>query len=112
MSTRVLYQDRTVALTEETLVLRGFTKVLGRARRIQLDQIESFRLRPQSDFPNGQLPKWGVDDRGVWYTRDPRRWRRQAAIEVKFTNGDEVGFSPAHVQRFRELLIHHGVKEA
>jgi len=111
LSSRVLYQDRTVALTEETLVLRGFTKVLGRARRIQIDQITSFRLRPQSEFPNGQLPKWGIDDRNVWYTRDSRRWRRQSAIEVTFINGETVGFSPAHANRFQELLLQLGVKE-
>jgi hypothetical protein len=109
---RVLYQDRTAALTEETIVLRGFTKVLGRARRISLSQIASFRVRSLADFPNEQLPRWGVDDRGVWYTRDPRRWRRQTAIELTFVNGEEVGFTPAHGHRFQDLLHQLGVKEA
>ena len=112
MSNRVLYQDRTAALTDETIVLRGFTKVLGRARRIQLDQVASFRLRPQSDFPNEQLPRWGVDDRGVWFTRDSRRWRRQFALELTFASGETVGFSPAHAHRFRELLVQLGVRES
>jgi hypothetical protein len=112
MSNRVLYQDRTVALTDEALVLRGFTKVLGRSRRIQISQIASFRLRPQSEYPNERLPKWGIDDRGVWFTRDPRRWRRQSAMEITFDNGETVGFSPAHANRFRELLAGLGVKES
>ena len=109
---RILYQDRVCGLTEETLVLHGFTKILGRPRRIELKHIVSFQLRSADEFPNHSLPKWGVDDRGVWYTRDPRRWRRQHSIEITFDNNERVGFTPAHPTRFRDLLRHVGVSEA
>jgi hypothetical protein len=112
MSSRILYQDRTVALTDEAMVLRGFTKVLGRPRRVQLGQITSFAVLPESDFPNDRLPKWGVDDRGVWFTRDSQRWRRHHAIEITFANGETVGFTPAHPTRVRELLVRLGVSES
>ena len=112
MSSRILYQDRAAALSDEALVLRGFTKILGRPRRVELSRIVSFRLRAANEFPNEQLPTWGLDDRGVWFTRDPRRWRRTTAIEVTFDNGEAVGFSPAHASRFRDLLLELGVNEA
>ena|SRR5665811_953449 len=110
MSVHVLYQDRTTALSDDAVILRGFTRILGRARRVQLSQISGYRVRHQSEFPNSQLPRWGLDDRGVWYTRDPRRWRRQASIEITFHNGEVFGFSPAHPTRFAELLNELGVK--
>ena len=110
MSSRVLYQDRTTALSDDALVLQGFTRILGRARRVQLSAIAGYRVRNQSEFPNSQLPRWGLDDRGVWYTRDSRRWRRHSAIEITFHNGDVFGFSPAHPTRFAELLNELGVK--
>lgn len=109
MSGRILYQDRVVALSEDAMVLRGFTKVFARPRRVRLDQIRSFRLRSETEFPDGRLPKWGVDDRGVWYTRDSRRWKRKESVEVTFLNGETVGFSPAHPQRFKELLQNLGL---
>ena len=111
MSSRILYQDRAAALSDEALVLRGFTKILGGKRRIPLAHIVSFRLRPSTDFPNEQIPKWGVDDRGVWYTRDAHRWRRRTAVELTFKNGETVGFSPAHPDRMRTLLLEIGLKE-
>jgi hypothetical protein len=112
VTTRVLYQDRTAALTDEAVVLRGFTRLFGRSRRVQLTQITSFHLRPASEYPNEQIPRWGVDDRGVWFTRDARRWRRRVAVELTFANGERVGFTPAHPNRFRELLMQLGVNEA
>ncbi len=112
MSSRILYQDRAAALSDEALVLRGFTKIIGRPRRVELPRIRSFRVRAANEFPSEHLPSWGLDDRGVWYTRDPRRWRRQIAIEVTLTNGETVGFTPAHASRFRDLLLELGVKES
>ncbi len=111
MSSRLLYQDRAVGLSDESLVLRGFTKMFGRPRRIPLNQIVSFRIRNRSDFPNEQLPRWGLDDRGVWYTRDARRWRRQSSVEVTLDDHQQVGFTPAHSGRVRELLIQLGISE-
>jgi hypothetical protein len=109
---RILYQDRVCGLTNDTLVLHGFTKILGRPRRIELKNIVSFLMRSSEDFPNHSLPKWGVDDRGVWYTRDPRRWRRHHSIEITFVSNERVGFTPAHPARFRDLLNQVGVTEA
>ncbi len=111
MSSRLLYQDHTAALTADALVLRGFTKILGRPRRIPITDIATFKLRDRTEFPNDLLPPWGVNDDGVWYTRDRRRYRRQASIELTFSNDHSVGFSPAHPTRFRELLLNLGVKE-
>ena len=111
MSSRMLYHDRVAALTDEALALRGFTKIFGRQRRVPLERITSFRLRPASDYPNEQIPAWGLDDRRVWFTRDPRRWRRTAAIEVTLDTEEIVGFSPAHPGRVRDLLVELGVTE-
>jgi hypothetical protein len=104
MSSRILYEDRVCGLTDESLVLRGFTKILGRTRRVELRNITSFTMRSAEEFPERRLPKWGIDDRGVWYTRDSRRWRRQHSIEITFDSGERVGFTPAHPARFRDLL--------
>lgn len=111
MSSRILYQDRAVALTSDAVVVRGFTKLFGRARRIDIGSISSFRVRQQSDFPDQQMPPWGVNDDGVWYTRDRRRFRRHVAIELTFANNESVGFTPAHGLRFRDLLLQLNVKE-
>lgn len=111
MSRRILYQDHTAALTDEALVLRGFTKFFGRSRRVALTGIKEFAMRDRAEFAQGQFPSWGVSDEGVWYTRDPRRYRRSTAIELVFTNGESVGFTPAHAGRFRDLLLQLGVKE-
>jgi len=111
MTNRILYQDRTAALMDDALVLRGFTKILGRPRRLALSQIVAFRVRERSDFPDEELPSWGKDDRGVWYTRDPRRWRRMQSIELTLDNGDQFGFSPAHLNRFRELMTQLNIPE-
>jgi hypothetical protein len=111
VSTHILYEDNTAALTSDAIVLHGFTKVLGRARRIPLNGITTFQLRGRSEFPKTQLPSFGMSDDGVWYTRDRRRFRRQIAIELTFANGERVGFSPAHAVRFRDLLVQHSVKE-
>lgn len=111
MSTHILYEDNTAALTSDTIVLRGFTKFLGRTRRIPLTGIVSFHVRERADFPHMQLPAHGTSDDGVWYTRDRKRFRRQAAIEVTFANGERVGFTPAHAHRVHDLLVAHHVKE-
>ena len=111
MSSHTLYDDHAVALTSDTLVLRGFTKFLGRARRIPLSNITNFRVRPRAQFDQNQLPGWGLNDDGVWYTRDRRRYRRDASIEIQFSSHEPVGFTPAHVARVRELLLKQGVTE-
>jgi hypothetical protein len=104
-----LYQDQTAALTSDALALKGFTKILGRRRRINIADISKVTLRERSEFPNGQLPHWGLDDNGVWYTRDRRRYRRATAVEITIVNGDVVGFTPAHASRLRDLLVSLGV---
>lgn len=111
MSNHLLYQDHSAVLTSEVLALRGFTKILGRARRVPLDQIVSFRVRQRSEFPDEQLPRWGLNEQGVWYTRDRHRWRCRATIELKFATREPVGFSPAHASRLRDLLVGLGVSE-
>jgi hypothetical protein len=111
MSNRILYQDHAVALTSDAIVVKGFTKILGRSRRIELAGLTSFRLREQSEFPNGQMPPWGLNDEGAWYTKDRRRFKRHQAIEVTFVNGETVGFTPAHASRFRDLLLHQNITE-
>lgn len=111
MSKKILYQDRTAALMDDALVLRGFTKILGRPRRLALGQIVAFRVRERADFPDGELPSWGKDDRGVWYARDPRRWRRARSIEIILDNGDQFGFAPAHPNRFKELMEQLNIPE-
>jgi hypothetical protein len=111
MASRIHYQDHTVALTDDAVILKGFTKILGRSRKVALSGVASFRMRDHAEFPSGQLPNWGVDDEGVWYTRDRRRFRRHLSIELTFTNGERIGFTPAHAARFRDLLIAHHIKE-
>jgi hypothetical protein len=111
LASRLLYHDRTIALTDEAMVIRGFTRILGRPRRVALADIVSFRLRERSNFPDGRLPPWGLDDEGVWYTRDRRRFRRAAAIELVLGDRVRVGFSPAHAGRVRDLLLQRGVTE-
>jgi hypothetical protein len=111
VSNRILYEDNTAALTSDALVLRGFTKIFGRPRRIPLSGVTTVHVRERSEFPNGQLPPFGITDDGVWYTRDRRRFRRHVAIELTFANGEKVGFTPAHASRLRDLLVQHNVKE-
>lgn len=111
MPTRILYEDNAVVLTSDELMLRGFTKFFARPRRVPLAGIANVHLRDRSEYPNGQLPRWGTSDEGVWYTRDRRRFRRQTAIELTFANGEKVGFTPAHAARVRDLLVQHSVKE-
>ena len=105
MATRTLYQDQSVSLTSDDLVIRGMSRVLGRTRRVPLTTILEFRLRSRAEYPDGQLPSWGKDDQGVWFTRDSRRWRRSVAFEISLTDGEVIGFSPAHPERLRDLLV-------
>jgi hypothetical protein len=66
-------------------------------------------IRDRSDFPSERLPEWGVDDEGTWFTRDSRRYQRQQAVILTFESGERVGLTPAHAQRFHDLLQQLGV---
>jgi hypothetical protein len=108
---RLLYQDHATALSSDAIVVRRFTKILGRSRRIALGDIEWFTVRDRSEFPEQRLPDWGVSHDGVWYTRDRSRWRCRGAVEMALRGGHVIGFTPAHPARIRDLLVRQGVKE-
>jgi hypothetical protein len=105
VATRTLYQDQSVSLTPEDLIVRGTSRILGRPLRIPLSAILEFRVRSRAEYPDNQLPAWGEDDRGVWFARDSRRWRRAQAFEITLSDGEIIGISPAHPERLRELLL-------
>lgn len=104
-----LYEDQTVALTSTALVLRGATRFLGRTRRVYVADLVTFELKHRAAYPNQQLPRRGKSETGVWFTRDPRRWKRSVAIEIHLKNGESLGFTPAHAGRVEELLTRLGV---
>jgi hypothetical protein len=104
-----LYHDRILTVTNSTLVVSGASKILGRRERIPLASVAGFRIRHESTYPNDQIPRQGLSDDNVWFTKDANRWRRHEAIEMVLKSGRAVGFTPAHSARVAEIFIKLGL---
>ena len=104
-----LYHDRILTVTSTSLVVSGVSRIFGRRERIPLEEIAGFRLRHESSYPHGQIPRQGLSDDNVWFTKDSNRWRRHEAIELLMKNGRAIGFSPAHASRVNEIFLKLGL---
>ena len=100
-----LYHDRILTITNSYLIISGVSRILGRRERIPVDAIAGFRLRDESTYPHGQIPRQGLSDDNVWFTKDSNRWRRHEAIEIVLHDGRAIGFSPAHASRVSDILL-------
>lgn len=104
-----LYHDRILTVTNTTLVLSGVSRILGRRERIAVEKVVGFRVRHESTYPHGQIPRQGLSDDNVWFTKDVNRWRRHEAIEIVLTSGRALGFTPAHTARVAGILVKLGL---
>ena len=104
-----LYHDRILTVTTSTLVISGVSRILGRRERIPVERVAGFRVRHESTYPHGQIPRQGLSDDNVWFTKDTNRWRRHEAIEIVLTSGRAIGFTPAHSARVAEILVKLGL---
>jgi len=104
-----LYHDRILTITNSSLIISGASRIFGRRERIPVELVAGFRLRDESTYPHGQIPRQGLSDDGVWFTKDSNRWRRHEAIEVVLRDGRAIGFSPAHAVRVSDILLKLGL---
>lgn len=104
-----LYHDRVLTVTNSSLVLSGVSRILGRRERIPVEVIAGFRVRHESSYPHGQIPRQGLSDDNVWFTKDANRWRRHEAVEIVLRDGRAIGFSPAHASRVSEIFLKLGL---
>ena len=104
-----LYHDRILTVTNSSLVVSGVSRIMGRRERIPLESIAGFRTRHESSYPHGQIPRQGLSDDNVWFTKDANRWRRHEAIEIVLHDGRAIGFSPAHASRVNDILLKLGL---
>ena len=104
-----LYHDRILTVTSSALIVSGVSRILGRRERFPVEAIAGFRLRHESTYPHHQIPRQGLSDDNVWFTKDSNRWRRHEAIEIVLRNGRAVGFSPAHASRVSDILLKLGL---
>lgn len=104
-----LYHDRILTVTNSSLVLSGVSRILGRRERIPVEAIAGFRLRQDDTYPHRQIPRQGLSDDNVWFTKDVNRWRRHEAIEIVLHDGRAIGFSPAHASRVHDIFLKLGL---
>jgi hypothetical protein len=107
-TSRPLYHDSVVKLSKEFLTVNGAGRFIPLARTWRLADISEFALIPREQYRYEQLPRWGRTEDNVWFTRDPRRWRRHFAVVISTPQG-KIGFSPTHAERFADLLHAAGI---
>jgi hypothetical protein len=104
-----LYHDRILTVTNSSLIVSGASRFLSRRERIPLDHVAGFRMRHESTYPHGKIPRQGLSDDNVWFTKDTNRWRRHEAIEIVLKDGRAIGFSPAHASRVNDIFLKLGL---
>lgn len=102
------YQDRSIAVTDDALTIRGYY-FPGTVKRIALGTIRSVR-RAELSALRGRGRIWGTANPGYWANFDPGRPGKSVAFLVDRGKAVKPFVTPDDPAAFEAALREHGIE--
>lgn len=110
MESKVLYSDKLVEITDETLLLRNYYFPFG-SKRVALSRVGSIAAM-QPTLRNGKWRIWGTFNFRTWFPRDWKRPSRDRIFVISFPNrGPRIGFTVEDSETVTRILGERGLLE-
>lgn len=104
----VLYADRLVEITDDSILLRDYYFPIG-SKRVRSDQIEYIRARPLTLW-TGAWRIWGTGDFITWFPADWNRPTRDTGfLLVRKAKTIRIGFTVEDSAAVKEILRRKGL---
>jgi hypothetical protein len=106
--TRVIYADRLVSITEESITFFAYSFPLEKSRRVAFADIDHITVTDPS-LASGKWRIWGSGDLDTWFPLDASRSSRDRIFTAVLKNGGmNVGFTVEDSSRVLAIFREHG----
>ena len=109
---KMIYQDRLVSITEDTIVFEHYYFPTGKSKVVRLDEIEWIQVK-KSTIMNGKWRIHGTGNFKIWFPQDFGRPKRDRIFFAGLTNQwVQIGFTAEDGERVEKIFRSMGfVKE-
>lgn len=105
---RVIYADRLISITEESITFFAYSFPLKKSRRVTFADIDHITVTELS-LSRGKWRIWGSGDPDTWFSLDTRRSARDRIFTAVLKNeGMNVGFTVEDSSRVLAIFREHG----
>ena len=99
----MLYDDGSLQITNDELIIHQFYFPFSRPRRLRLDSIQRVELKPLT-LRDGKGRIWGMGLGPIWFHSDALRFFKKHYIQVDTGAVIKIGLTPMRLGDFFQIL--------